>query len=285
MAELQYALIVEWIGFFCVLAILSPLVPSKRWRYYACYVCYVTVLSLFAIILCPIIALRPRNIVNLKMSAFCLRPFTKIIGIDWELRNGQFLKEDRGAVICANHQSIFDIMGMFNIWDVMDKCTAVARKELLYVIPFGPMAWMCGLVFIDRVDPKGANVKLSAASRIINSLKAKFWLFPEGTRNKKAADLLPFKRGAFKIAIEAQVPIIPIVYSPYYFINSKAKSFGHGKIIISVLDSISTKGLTLEDIDSLRFKTHEIMSEEYNKLKDEISRSQNNNLHCDKSLS
>lgn len=284
MAEVQYALgIVELILFLCVLGILSPLVPNKKWRYYACYVCYVLAVSLGSLMLFPIIVLRPRNIANLRMAARFLKLFTKIIGIEWELRNPHFLKEDRGVVITANHQSILDIMGMFNIWDIMDKCTAVARKELLYVIPFGPIAWMAGLVMIDRVDPKGANVKLSSASRIIHALKAKFWLFPEGTRNKKAADLLPFKRGAFRIAIEANVPIIPVVYSPYYFIDSKAKTFGHGKIIISVLDSISTEGMTTDDIDLLKEKTYKIMSDEYNRLKNEISTLQNNNLLSSKS--
>lgn len=63
------------------------------------------------------------------------------------------------------------IPGMFNIWNVMNKCTAVAKKELLYFAPFGPMAWLGGLVFIDRVDPKSANNKLKAAAQLLHSKK------------------------------------------------------------------------------------------------------------------
>lgn len=54
-------------------------------------------------------------------------------------------------------------------------------------------------------------------------------MFPEGTRNRTGEKLLPFKRGAFRIAIEAQIPIIPVVFSPYYFIDSERKMFHKGK--------------------------------------------------------
>lgn len=59
----------------------------------------------------------------------------------------------------------------------------------------------------------------------------KLLIFPEGTRNKSALDsgLRPFKKGAFRIAIENQLPVLPIVYSPYYFIDEKTHFFGHGK--------------------------------------------------------
>lgn len=62
--------------------------------------------------------------------------------------------------------------------------------------------------------------------------QTKIWLFPEGTRNKDFTKLLPFKKGAFNIAVAAQVPIIPVVYSPYYFINAKKFIFNKGKFVI-----------------------------------------------------
>ncbi|XP_014280831.1 1-acyl-sn-glycerol-3-phosphate acyltransferase beta isoform X2 [Halyomorpha halys] len=253
-----------------IIVIGLPLVPNKKLRYYTCYICYISVTSLICTMLLPMVLLRPRDIVNLKIAGKLIGYFTKILGIEWELRGGDVLKKDRGAIIVANHQSILDIMGMFNIWDVMDKCTAVAKKELLYFAPFGPMAWLGGLVFIDRVDPKSANNKLKAAAHLLHSKKAKLWLFPEGTRNKKGKVLLPFKKGAFRVAICTQAPIIPIVYSPYYFIDSVNKTFSEGKMVISVLEPIPTEGLTLDDIDSLKEKTYKLMSIEYEKLHKEI---------------
>lgn len=275
MAFLDEMICCEYLITISLIVIIGlPLVPSKKIRYYSCYICYITVTSVLCTMLLPVVLLRPRDIVNLKIAGKLIRNFTKILGIEWELRGGEILKKDRGAVIVANHQSILDIMGMFNIWEVMDKCTAVAKKELLYFVPFGPMAWLGGLVFIDRVDPRSANNKLKAAAHLLHSKKAKLWLFPEGTRNKKGKQLLPFKKGAFRVAIGTQAPIIPIVYSPYYFIDSVNKTFSKGKIVISVLEAIPTEGLTLDDIDSLKEKIHKLMSDEYEKLHKEIRNQQ-----------
>ena len=58
--------------------------------------------------------------------------------------------------------------------------------------------------------------------------QTKLWMFPEGTRNSSRTSLLPFKKGAFRVAITCQVPILPVVYSPYYFIDDKKKYFGRG---------------------------------------------------------
>lgn len=51
------------------------------------------------------------KLVLFRIAAKVLRPFTKVLGISWELRNGEVLKKDRAAVITANHQTILDIMG------------------------------------------------------------------------------------------------------------------------------------------------------------------------------
>jgi len=53
------------------------------------------------------------------------------------------------------------------------------------------------------------------------------WIFPEGTRSKKS-ELLPFKKGAFHIAMQNKLPIVPVVISPYTFINDEKKIFNSG---------------------------------------------------------
>jgi hypothetical protein len=62
--------------------------------------------------------------------------------------------------------------------------------------------------------------------------QTKLWMFPEGTRNSSRTSLLPFKKGAFRVAITCQAPILPVVYSPYYFIDDKKKCFGQGMMEI-----------------------------------------------------
>lgn len=56
---------------------------------------------------------------------------------------------------------------MFTIWDVVGKIAAIAKKELLYVFPFGLAAWLAGVVFIDRKNPKMAYQQLKATSEVM----------------------------------------------------------------------------------------------------------------------
>ncbi|BES93718.1 Acyltransferase [Nesidiocoris tenuis] len=264
----------SWPFALLVVSILILLVPavssSAKVRYYSCYICYVFYVSLMGVLLAPYFLLKARDITNLLLAGKILKNLTKFIGIKWTVRNEQILSKDRGAVITANHQSILDVLGMFNIWELMGMCTAVAKKEILYVPPFGIVAWLAGLVYIDRRNPESAIQTLKHYSRLIHELKAKLWLFPEGTRNKTGQQLLPYKRGAFRMAIDAQAPIIPVVFSPYYFINGRNKTFDRGEIIISVLEEIPTVGLKPEDSNDLMKQVYELMSKEYEKLKIEV---------------
>lgn len=59
--------------------------------------------------------------------------------------------------------------------------------------------------------------------------QSKLLIYPEGTRTLNAEKLKPFKKGGFRVAITAQIPIIPTVISPFYFIDAKNKRFTSGK--------------------------------------------------------
>ncbi|GBP76940.1 1-acyl-sn-glycerol-3-phosphate acyltransferase alpha [Eumeta japonica] len=212
-----------------------------------------------------------RNSTNVgSVGAQILKHVTKVIEVKWELRNGKVLAEDRGAVIVANHQSAIDVLGMFNIWHVMGKVASIARKEVFYVWPFGLAAYLAGVVFIDRNNPKDAYKQLKVTSDVMIKNKTKIWLFPEGTRNKDFTSLLPFKKGAFTIAVAAQVPVIPVVYSPYYFINRKKYLFNKGHVVIQCLDPIPTEGLTMEDVPALTERVRASMEATYRELSKEV---------------
>lgn len=252
------------------LVFLLPFSLNNKIRYYGCFIFYIFSVSVVSLVLLPYFLFRIKDVRNSLLAAEILKYGTKVVGIRWELRRGEILREDRGAVVVSNHQSMFDILGLFNIWGVLKFCAPVARKEVFYVWPFGLAAWLGGIVFIDRLNGKTANRQLAETSDLIKKKKIKLWIFPEGTRNKKPETLLPFKRGAFRLAISCQAPIIPVVFSPYYFLNSEKKIFGQGKIVITALDPISTEGLTENDIDSLMERTRDMMAKQYELLKQEV---------------
>lgn len=82
-------------------------------------------------------------------------------------------------------------------------------------------------MFIDRADRTSSMNKLNQESRAIQENAAKLLFFPEGTRHQ-GDKLLPFKKGAFHIAVQSQSSIQPVVVSKYYFLNSKERLFERG---------------------------------------------------------
>ncbi|XP_011306817.1 putative 1-acyl-sn-glycerol-3-phosphate acyltransferase acl-2 isoform X2 [Fopius arisanus] len=205
-------------------------------------------------------------------ASIFLRLYTKLLGIKWELRGVEEIERVQACVVVVNHQSILDILGLFNIWTTLGNLAAVSKKALLWVIPFGPIAWLAGTVFIDRKNGKESMKTLVNVANKSQSHATKLLIFPEGTRNKDILSngIQPFKKGAFKIAIDNRLPILPLVFSPYYFIDEKTYFFGHGKVIIKALEPISTEDLVSDDVDQLMANTHAIMQKEFQSLTKEI---------------
>jgi lysophosphatidate acyltransferase len=179
-----------------------------------------------------------------------LRLCTYPLGIKWEVRGLDILAQKRGGVMVANHQSSFDILGMFWFWPWSHSIAAVAKKEVLCVWPFGPCAWLAGVVFIDRFNPEKSHGQLDRASKMMAKDNIKLWMFPEGTRNRNRC-FLPFKKGAFHVAITCQAPIVPVVFSPYYFINHHNRFHSGGKCI-SLPSSTNLNRCTLEHIQNFK---------------------------------
>ncbi|KAK3087207.1 hypothetical protein FSP39_003101 [Pinctada imbricata] len=186
----------------------------------------------------------------------------RLFGIEIEVRGQDLLDYPDPCLIVCNHQSSLDMFGMMEIWP--SRCTSLAKKELLYAGPFGPAAWLCGTIFIDRLNHEKARDTITKTARRIKENKVKVLVFPEGTRNHDGS-MLPFKKGAFHLAIEAQVPIFPVVFSTYSdFYSKREKKFTSGRFIITCLPRISTEGLTQEDVPDITEKVRQQMLDVYN---------------------
>ena len=123
-------------------------------------------------------------------------------------------------------------------------------------------------VFIERSSRTQAFAAFDAAAEQMNTQKQSVFIFPEGTRSYyDYPDLLAFKKGAFHLAIKAQVPIIPIVVANYSnVLNVKRRIFRAGHIPIRILEPVSTKGKTKEDVDALLQEVREKMLRELKSL-------------------
>ncbi|XP_007459078.1 PREDICTED: uncharacterized protein LOC103080863 [Lipotes vexillifer] len=186
---------------------------------------------------------------GVSIISWFIRSFKYLYGLRFEVKGRQKLEEDRPCVIISNHQSILDMMGLMEV--LPDRCVQIAKRELLFLGPVGLIMYLGGVLFINRQRSRMAMTVISDVGKRMVREKLKVWIYPEGTRND-SGDLLPFKKGAFYLAIQAQVPIIPVVYSSFSsFYNYRTKLFTSGTIKVEVLDAIPTTGLTIADVPEL----------------------------------
>ncbi|MBL4625176.1 MAG: 1-acyl-sn-glycerol-3-phosphate acyltransferase [Flavobacteriales bacterium] len=157
-------------------------------------------------------------------------------------------------VFVANHQSYIDIPAAIRAVDC--PLYFIAKKELKWLPFLGWYVIATGMILIDRSNRKKAFKSLETAAKMIKGGKS-ILAFPEGTRSKNG-ELNKFKKGAFMLAIQAGVPIVPIAISGTETIFPATKmQLIPGKIKLTICDPISTEGYTKETVDELMAKTKE----------------------------
>ncbi|KAF5273444.1 hypothetical protein FQA39_LY07461 [Lamprigera yunnana] len=257
---------------FCVLLLPFLYEWSQAFRYYLKFAIYYTWVMFFSLVLMPLMALKPGDVRNFLYASTCCNPVSSLVGLQWIVRGKEHLEVDRACIVVSNHQSSVDILGLFNTWHIMNRCTVIAKKELFYAGPFGISSWLCGLIFIDRVHSHSARNSVNEAAEIVKQKRTKLWVFPEGTR-RNTGEIHAFKKGAFHMAISAQIPILPVVFSKYYFLDSKQKRFDTGNIIMTALPPISTESMVVNDVDKLLEQTRNIMVPVFHETSKEVMES------------
>jgi 1-acyl-sn-glycerol-3-phosphate acyltransferase len=191
---------------------------------------------------------RPFNPDNTRLAA---RSFswlgTKILGIKVSIQGAESLEGMPPSVVVANHQDNLDLIICGAV--IPKRTVSVGKRSLLLLPGFGLIYWLAGNVLIDRSNKNNSNSTLNTTTEALTKRNRSIWMFAEGTRNQ-GKNILPFKKGAFRMAIEAGVPIVPICVQSYSgrLMFNKVNS---GSVNIKVLEPISTKGLTLNDSDQL----------------------------------
>jgi 1-acyl-sn-glycerol-3-phosphate acyltransferase len=151
-------------------------------------------------------------------------------------------------VVVANHQSLLDILLLSHVPREMKW---IAKEELFRVPWLGWIFRISGDIPVKRGDAESGGEALARARRYLENGMS-VMIFPEGTRSK-TAKLLPFKSGAFRLAIEAGVPILPIV------VNGSAAGMPKGspwvrpcRAVAKILEPVSSAGYRPEEAPRLR---------------------------------
>ncbi|WP_339548234.1 1-acylglycerol-3-phosphate O-acyltransferase [Pseudomonas sp. RA_35y_Pfl2_P32] len=163
----------------------------------------------------------------------------------------------QSCVVLANHQSNYDLFVLGNV--VPHRTVCIGKKSLKWVPLFGQLFWLAGNVLIDRGNAHKARQSMLTTTHTLQHKDTSIWVFPEGTRNL-GKELLPFKKGAFQMAIAAGVPIVQVCVSNYIN-HMRLNRWNSGQILIRSLPPIPTAGLTLDDMPQLMAQCREQMRE------------------------
>ncbi|KAI8429723.1 hypothetical protein MSG28_000284 [Choristoneura fumiferana] len=234
------------------------------------YVFFMAAALVFSSAPLPLMLLRPFSPKNALLPAALLRYSARLLGMRFTVRGLENVDNSRGTVVLLNHQSCLDLFVLAVLWPLMARCTVISKRTMQYMVPFGTAAWMWGTVFIDR-GSRSAHDALKKQARAVKEEKRKLLLFPEGTRHC-GDKLLPFRKGAFHVAMDAGAAIQPVVASKYHFLDSERHRFGSGEIIVTILPMVETAGMTKEDLDVLIEKTYSNMQETFTRTSQETRR-------------
>lgn len=225
--------------------------PLYQWLVYVPLVVLVTLLG--AIMAVPLALLVSPRLANLGVAVTWGRVLTWLVPVRVEVEGRDEIDPNQSYVVVANHQSQFDIPVIYG-WIGLD-LRWVAKAELSR-IPF--VAAGCraiGHVFIDRSDPEQAR---DAINRAVGRLKPGTGLmfFAEGTRSRSGR-LLAFKKGAFRVAIDQQLPILPVtVVDTREVLPAGSLRIRPGRVKLIVHPPLATAGLSPAGSGDLRRRCH-----------------------------
>ena len=177
-------------------------------------------------------------------------------GVRTRVTGLEHVSQTAPQIFVANHQSIFDIFAI--LAHVPASVRFVAKKELGQLPFLGMGMRAAGHVFIDRKDLRGASEAMRLAGERMNRDRLSLGLFPEGTRSQTGR-LGEFKRGTFVLAIETQVPIVPLAVDGGYRVSTRGW-IRAGWIHLSVAEPLPTDGKTADDRDEVRTAVREEIS-------------------------
>ena len=185
-----------------------------------------------------------------------------IVGIFMQVKNKHYIKKDTTYVITPNHSSYLDIVILYQTFT--QYFVFMGKKELASIPVFN--------IFFKKmnitVNRSKASSGKKAMDRCANELDKghSVVIFPEGTIGDDVPKMLRFKNGAFKLAIEKQVPVLPITFLTNYkrlemggLFSGKAGP-GIAKAIIH--EPIPTIGMTQKDLSALSDKVFNVINNE-----------------------
>jgi 1-acyl-sn-glycerol-3-phosphate acyltransferase len=184
--------------------------------------------------------------------------FSKLNVIPYEMIGRDKIDRKKAYIYISNHTSFLDLPGI--CMAIKGQFRPLAKKELLKLPVFGWIARVTCVV-VDRSSNESRRKSMQHLKDVL-SLGISILIFPEGTQNRTKETLQPFYDGAFRIAVETQQPILPMVVIGAGKLMPPGRFFiQQGRIKIVMGEEIPTTGLKLADVPELKEKVRLLMLE------------------------
>lgn len=229
-----------------------------------CGVAFVLPMLIFSLpMVIPILISRKLDFITyffIRTWVFC---FSFASGIRFKGHDKGLVDQRKSYIFVINHTSFLDAPAIPIA--IPSSLVALGKQELARIPVFG---WIAGH-FAIWVDRTSAESRKEGSAKLKELLKGgtSVLVAPEGTRNNTDAPLLPFKYGPFRLAIESQIPIIPVV------IHNASKLMQRGSLLLRpgvvhcyCLPEIHVSHLTDDDLDHLTQSTYLLMKEKIEML-------------------
>lgn len=227
----------------------------------------------YILVAIPIIVMFPLLLISISREQWypyffrMARIWSKFIligmGFRYKIIKEETPEPEKSYMFVANHTSMVDIMLMFVA--VKNPFVFVGKQELTKIPLFG-FFYKRTCILVDRSSAKSRQAVFLRAQRRLKQ-GVSICIFPEGGVPEKHILLDSFKDGAFRLAINHQIPIVPITF----YDNKKRFSYtffsgSPGKMRAKIHKFIPTEGLTIEDTKSLNEKARTLIWEELNSV-------------------
>jgi len=186
----------------------------------------------------------------------------RLTGIFMQVKNKHYIQKGQAYVITPNHSSYLDIVILYQTFT--QYFVFMGKKELAHVPVFNIFFKKMNIT-VDRSKPSSGKKAMDRSALELQKGHSVV-IFPEGTIGDDVPTMLRFKNGAFKLAIEQQMPVLPITFFNNYqrlesggLFSGKA---GPGIAKAVIHEPISTKGMTQDDVVALSDKVYNIINNE-----------------------
>lgn len=229
-----------------------------------CAVAFVVPMLVFSLpMVIPVLISRKLDHITyffIRVWVFC---FSLGSGIWFKGHNKELVDRKKSYIFVINHTSFLDAPAIPIA--IPSSLVALGKQELAKIPVFG---WIAGhfAIWVDRTNPESRKVGSAKLKELLKG-GTSVLVAPEGTRNNTDEPLLPFKYGPFRLAIESQIPIIPVI------IHNGSKLMQRGSLLLRpgvvhcyCLPEIPVNQLNDDDLDALTQSTYQLMKEKIEEL-------------------